>query len=386
MNRAHLLAVFALLLAVGLVLWQRSGQDQPEKPSVPSLADSPPREPGLSVPSAVREEKPTFVGREACKECHAENFHLHAKHGHAHTFASASDPEIVDKFDGRTYETGRIYGTYTYHADEDGLFARIPERFGEESFPLQYALGSGHNAITLLSLMADPEHETVGIEHRASWYRELDQLGSTPGQVHTTPETLTELFGQKHVDNVMHKCVYCHTTTGQIVDQQIVDLTPNVNCEKCHGPGSVHVKQARSMETPPPFSVGNADWDTESEIQLCGDCHRLPANFTRKELRGYPDHFTRFQPIGLLRSECYLSSKGQLRCTTCHSPHRSLTEVSPEQHVQNCLRCHQEESESHVVCPVSPSDGCIDCHMPRIPFEEMGLGFHDHWIRVREDG
>lgn len=345
------------------------------------------------------EGEPTYVGREVCRECHAENYELHSQHGHAHTFTLASDPDVMEKFVGRSYETDR-YGTYTYEANADGLFALMPEKFGEQPFPLQYALGSGHNGITLLTLMpdttqpanslqetaasqeTDASQGTVAIEHRASWYRRGDQLGPTPGQTHQPPETAAELFGQKHEGQVMHKCVYCHTTTGTIVDQQVVDLTANVNCEKCHGPGSEHVRQARAMPNPPPFSVGRSDWDTESEIQLCGDCHRLPATISRAQLREYPNSLTRFQPVGMLRSECFLESEGALKCTTCHNPHTTVQNVPQSQYVQTCIDCHRQETEDHVACPVSPQSGCIDCHMPAVEIDDMGTVFHDHWIRV----
>lgn len=323
-----------------------------------------------------------YVGRQVCGECHQENFSLHAAHGHAHTFAAADEPEIAEHFAGRSYHDEQR-GTYTYHLGDEGLFVRMPEKFGEMGFPLQYALGSGHNGITLLSLLPDANNETVAFEHRASWYRHRDQLAPTPGQKQTAPETAADLFGQKHVGKVMEMCIDCHTTTAEIINHSIKNLQPNVNCEKCHGPGSEHVRQARLTDHPPPFSVGKADWDTESEIQLCGSCHRLPANVSREELRQYPDPLTRFQPIGMLRSECYLQSEGRLKCTTCHNPHTSVTATPARSYVETCIDCHRQDDESHIACPVSPTEGCIDCHMPKVELDNPGLAFHDHWIRIR---
>ena len=325
-----------------------------------------------------------YVGREVCRECHAGNYDLHAMHGHAHTFALASDKEIASKFAGREFDYGEPHGRYEYMQNEDGLSVRIPGQ-SEEAFPLQYALGSGHHAITLLSLAKDAEKGTVAYEHRGSWFRDGDRIGRTPGQPLTVPESEAERFGMKHVDNVMQKCIYCHTTTGTVADQRIVGLTANVNCEKCHGPGAEHVRQARAMKEPPPFSIGSDKWDSESEIQLCGDCHRLPEAITLKELREYPDKLARFQPVGLLRSKCFIQSDGALRCTTCHNPHRTISEVSEAEHIANCIKCHQPEKTSHVSCPVSASEGCVKCHMPKYDFESLGTGFHDHWIRVHPE-
>jgi predicted CXXCH cytochrome family protein len=323
---------------------------------------------------------PTLVGREVCRQCHADNYQLHASHGHASTFARVSETDIASRYDGKTFDGGEPYGKYTYQADDQGrLFVRLPDKFGDEPFPLQFALGSG--PFTLLTLLPDAvQGGTAGIEHRVTCYHQ-DRLGISPGHANKKPRSGVEFFGDTARGEALERCVYCHTTSAKIANQDIVDLVASVNCEKCHGPGSEHVRQARASKTPPPFSVGREDWDVESEFQLCGDCHRLPRSITEKELREYPDLLARFQPIGLLRSKCYLESDRQLKCTTCHSPHASLQSTTVAQHEQNCIQCHRENQQDHVVCPVSPQDGCIKCHM-RAVSQEQGLTFHDHWIRV----
>jgi hypothetical protein len=324
--------------------------------------------------------KPTFVGREVCKECHSENFELHAQSGHAHTFCSASDPRIVEKFVDREFDTGEPFGSYSYFVDQSGLHARR-NGSGDDTMPLQYALGSGEHAITLLSLFDDATEGTVGIEHRVTWFGTDHQLGFTPGHGDHVPATELELFGMAHEGEILQACISCHSTTGTVAGREIVDHVPNVNCEKCHGPGSEHVKQARQSDSPPPFSIGRADWTTESEMRLCGTCHRLPSAMSRKQLRDYEPDLLRFQPIGLVRSECYLQSDFQLRCTHCHNPHMAAKQKTQAAYQQDCLDCHLENSAAHVACPVSPSDGCVECHMKATKLDH-DISFHDHWIRV----
>jgi len=340
---------------------------------------------GASVPSATpsrQSAEATYVGRDACRECHTENHTWHGEHGHHKTFATTDDPEIIRLFEGRSYDSGEPYGTFTYHADEKGLFARIPEKFGDRPFRLQYALGSPEGAVTLLSLLPDGEQNTFAIEHRVSWFHDGDELRPTPQEDDGNPKTAADFFGLRHEGRVMEKCVYCHTTRGTIENETIVDLISGVNCEKCHGPGSEHVRLARSSKTPPKYSVGRDDWDAESEIQLCGDCHRLPVTVSRSQLREYPDELTRFQPVGLLRSRCFVEAEGQLRCTTCHNPHQTIKSIPASEHIENCVRCHQETNPSHTLCPINTTDGCIDCHMPARELPGLSVSFHDHWIRV----
>ncbi|MCC9602501.1 cytochrome C [Stieleria sp. JC731] len=328
---------------------------------------------------------PTYVGREVCKECHQSNYELHQHHGHKSTFALAADPEIAELFRGKTYDAGQPYGTYHYDVDGEGLYVTIPDKFGDRRFRLDYALGSTKGAITLLSLIPGQDGQTIAIEHRASWFKALNDLAPTPQEDPGTPRIPGEFFGLMHEGIVMRKCVYCHTTQGEIENQTVNGLVANVNCEKCHGPASEHVRLAKQMDNPPKFSVGKEDWDVESEIQLCGDCHRLPATISTKKIREYPDELVRFQPVGILRSECYLQSGGQLTCSTCHNPHQSVHEVSKQEHEQNCIACHQQSESDHVACPVSPKSGCIECHMPALELPGLHVGFHDHWIRVHDE-
>jgi hypothetical protein len=373
LNRRWSIVFVLFALAVVGIAWlvgKRGG--------VPPLVD---RETVVEI-EQISEES-TYVGKQACRECHAENFRLHQQSGHASTFESTRTSPIAKRFADVTFDAGQPYGEFAYAVDKDGLYALNRGKFGEDHFPLQYVVGSGHHAVTLFSLIPDVEGGTVGIEHRVSWYASDDQLSITPGQSDEAPDDEAEFFGETIRGKDMHGCVFCHTTTGQIVGQEIVDLTPNVDCEKCHGPASEHVRLAKISDNPPPFSVGRDDFDAEAELQLCGSCHRLPKDMTAKQMRDYPNTVVRFQPVGLLRSECYLQSDGQLRCTTCHNPHMASKATPTAQHVKNCINCHQQDSETHVACPVSPAERCIECHMPAVKFARE-IAFHDHWIRVRQ--
>ena len=336
----------------------------------------------VSVVAEPVSAKPTLVGRQVCSECHSENFELHAQSGHAHTFFDANDPRVSDKFVDREFDAGEPFGAYSYFLDDHGLNARRKES-EDETIPLQFALGSGVHGITLLSLFAGSEG-TIGIEHRVTWFGTDHKLGFTPGHSDHVPATELELFGMAHEGENLQACVSCHSTSGTVAGRQIVNHVPNVNCEKCHGPGSEHVKQARRSDSPPPYSIGRVDWTTESEMRLCGTCHRLPDDVTRKQLRDYEPDLLRFQPIGLLRSECYLESDFQLRCTHCHNPHMAAKQKTKAAYQQDCIDCHLENSPTHVACPVSPTDGCVECHM-RATKLDHDIAFHDHWIRVLPD-
>ncbi|MCC9654798.1 multiheme c-type cytochrome [Rhodopirellula halodulae] len=363
---------------------------------------------GMALRTDAQDTAAQFVGKAVCAECHQVNHRLHAMSGHASTFSMATEPSVARLFDGKTVDAGTEHGLLTYQVSDDGLrvdrYATAIESTTKqpnnaidgdpkEQAVFPYALGSGRNAITLLSLMNDQDG-SFAIEHRVSWYPKREPnathnkqdgyFGLTPGHDGDEPSDWLDCFGQKIRGQKLDSCIECHSTTGQVDHGQLVDLIPNVNCERCHGPGSEHVQQARRSDSPPPFSVGQTDWDFEAELQLCGSCHRLPRHLSPKELRDYSSELLRLQPVGLLRSECYLQSDGKLMCSTCHNPHMDAKQKTKDQYDADCRACHQPAKEDHVVCSISTDSGCVDCHMPAIAVEQ-GMTFHDHWIRIRDE-
>ncbi|MFG0264715.1 MAG: multiheme c-type cytochrome [Rhodopirellula sp. JB055] len=348
------------------------------------------------------EALPTLVGKAVCAECHRTNFEMHQTSGHASTFASTTDSTIRDLFKGKVVDAGEQHGLFQYESSDDGLVvhqASDQPAAGLRSMTFPFALGSGRNAITLFSIVPETAESSFGMEHRVSWYpnREEDvsnnpvespsrngTFGLTPGHTDKQPAEPMDCFGERIHGEKMESCIECHTTSGKVMDHKLVDLVPNVDCEKCHGPGSEHVRLARLTDSPPAFSVGRSDWDLESELQLCGSCHRLPRHVSPKKLRNYSSELLRLQPIGLLRSACYLKSNRLMMCSSCHNPHQDARLKSKADYDQDCQSCHQPHVESHVNCSVSPEGGCVKCHMPAITVEQ-GMVFHDHWIRIHDE-
>ncbi len=365
------LSRYAILAALSLFLLGNSGCSRRD-------------EPVISAVTQLRPDtnfEPKFVGIESCAKCHAENYGFHRNSGHAQTLRPTTLPAVSAKFVGETFE--RLgYGKFRYENGAGGLSAQLPEAFSDRVFPLDYAFGSGQNAITLVTLLPDDHGKTVGIEHCGSWFASLKGLSLTPGHLETTPTREAEYFGKWHEYDEVSKCFGCHTTTGTVAldSPELTNIVPNVNCERCHGAGSEHVSMATQSASPPPFSIGKPDWTRSDEIDLCGECHRMPSDFSAQKLRDYPAVMTRFQPVGMLRSKCYIESN-DLRCTTCHNPHQGAKVRSVQAYEKICLSCHQDQAEKQVICPKSPADGCIECHMPPVPLVK-GIAFHDHWVRV----
>lgn len=320
-----------------------------------------------------------YVGASVCMQCHHEVARKYRTSGHAHTFHTTAESPMARSLAGTEFKDPLRQGTFRYRLDAEGLSVSMPERFGDEQFPLALAIGSGTHAVTFLTLLPHQDGGVVGLEHRATFYHELNSLGLTVGhRFLTDPVEDAEHFGKVLDRKKVTDCIRCHTTHATIDSPQLRDLIPHVGCESCHGPGRDHVL-AQRRGLPGPEIRTEKRWPNGlDEIKTCGACHRMPDSLKATELVRNSRVLPRFQPAGLMQSRCYTESKGQMRCTTCHNPHEK-TSTNTAAYERACMGCHQQLNAA--TCPKGTT-GCVGCHMPRIAFEEV-TGFHDHWIRVR---
>jgi predicted CXXCH cytochrome family protein len=374
MKRAAALAGTGLgLIAIWAVLasWNRGeSQPAPDGNAAQLNSDGPPAN--------------AFLGDAACAECHEDQMRAHALSGHSHTILPAADASIASKLHGTTFHDPDRDVEFRYTFDDEGLSASLPGLFGGEKFPIDYAFGSGLHAVTFMTLVPDLSipGESLGIEHRMSWITGHG-AGVTPQDLPAEIHSDVEYFGRILSGERLHRCFGCHTTTCQIHNQQLVNVRPNVGCERCHGPGRDHVKAVNAGADDLAIRVTRATLDAEAEVAACAECHRGAELVPPDELYADNEFLVRFQPIGLSQSACYLQSDGKLGCSTCHDPHAPAASRTTAEYEAACLKCHGSgPTQAH--CPVDQKSGCISCHMPPIDVLYTWK-FHDHWIRVRKD-
>jgi len=351
-------------------------------------------------PAAFTVGEPTsngpYVGSRVCGECHASEAARHRLTGHARTFDTAVGSPLARRLRGRVVADPERPGVSWKYAMEDGKFQAVRSDGGSgdvEQRVLDYVLGSGDHAATFVS-MTDPEKPRAQ-EHRLTYFTESDSLGITPGQRAEDPNLGTTDRGRELSTDETLKCLGCHTTPGSLAPPtepgrapvaEAERLSPGVQCEACHGPGRAHVTAARKRQPELSMPFGGGRWSAESQLGLCGQCHRHPSRFPADRIQPDNPQLARFQPIGLKQSKCYTDSNGELSCVTCHNPHeRASKDVAAYETI--CLSCHGAPSPSRAdrVCPVSASKGCVDCHMPKVDSSQHVL-FTDHWIRIRPAG
>ncbi|HAD04318.1 MAG: hypothetical protein A2091_02765 [Desulfuromonadales bacterium GWD2_61_12] len=345
MTLAAIIVVSTLLLVIGCM-----------KPAV---------SPGMGKATA------TFVGSEACKDCHAEAFASWQDSWHSKIVRPAKGSflrEAVEKWASDGTNAGPAVGNVNGKA------------FKRED--VQYVVGSRWKQRYLVQ-----NDETGNLQFMNM------QFNRGSG--------MWEKYGQKNDWNT--QCATCHTTgyritaidemSGKTLKSEFSELS--VGCEACHGPGSAHVASKHKLDIFNPANVGIME-----QSKVCGYCHIRLENELWKTAQGNPredfpapvlgksyiagDDWTKWYPHeavipgvhaedpfdkeyvgdlkGLFKLDEHAKStgvfeeakhhqeyqgfiqsahfkSGKISCITCHSPHAGMGKIKKVAK-QACGSCH----------------------------------------------
>jgi predicted CXXCH cytochrome family protein len=213
-------------------------------------------------------------------------------------------------------------------------------------------------------------------------------------------------------------CDGCHSVGYDVHTGRVAEW--NVGCERCHGPGSLHVArpsadnifnparmdyvaandtciQCHSQGRPPGNPIGGRyyDWPVGYGVGLrLRDFWKLEDHTLGKTNFYYfadgTAHKNRMQGNDFVQSVMY---RRGITCFDCHDVHGTGNYAQLRQPAQRlCLTCHGPGSPNgpRVVTLVehthhrdgTPGSRCVDCHMPAIESEGVpGVFVHAHTFR-----
>ena len=236
-------ATLALVLLV-LVIWKPWQQTQSTKEITVSdeqISTSIP-DPRLTLPTPYRNVRPNvkYVGDKACAVCHA----AHDQHFHTHpmsrSFVSLPNATQIEQFDTSAFNPFD-WGEFRYRVENRGTAVWHVEtvsdpkgtKRAETAAEVQSAVGSGRNGRAYLY-----EREGYLFASPLTWYPQSKRWDLSPGyskhNVH---------FGRP----ITSDCLFCHANSANPVSnttnqyRDIAAHTSAIGCERCHGPGELHV-------------------------------------------------------------------------------------------------------------------------------------------------
>ena len=348
-----------------------------------------------------------YTGTASCQPCHERITASYLETGMGkslyppdpdriiETFGPAAlvyDPK-VDFYYRAFWEGGEMY-MEEFRVETGDTTYRRRER-------VDYVVGSGHQTRSYLMLRQDYLYEMP-----LTWYVAKGIWDLSPGYDVNNPRFDREIGVE---------CLACHTghiehVTGS--KNRYRFISEGIDCEKCHGPGQRHIElieagQLIDVGEETDFSIVNpSKLPLEAQFDVCQQCHlqgvnvyapgkgpldfrpampldTLVAVFIEQqadpEAFGIASHAERLQ-----QARCFIASAGQLTCTTCHDPHRSIAVTDSMVYVRQCQSCHQAGHQVLCASPDGMAGNCISCHMPVGGTSDIPhVRFHDHKIRVR---
>jgi tetratricopeptide repeat protein/cytochrome c554/c'-like protein len=353
-----------------------------------------------------------YVGDEACQNCHLSEYQTFKKTGMGRSAAIPSPEDLRELATPVSITRKKLNRSYSVYARDGRVFHEESERDARgqpvfsESHEIAYTIGAGDVGKSYLVAKGDALFVSP-----ISYYSRIRDWDLSPGYSEGTFRGFTR--------RVVELCVDCHTGLPQLAPgshnrfQQPPFRFLSVGCERCHGPGALHVaqrKQSAPLNGPVDFSIVNPErLRPEVRDDVCAQCHFSGDARVLQPGKNYLD-FRPGTPLGdvvdifsvapaikgtrfialdqfeqLKMSRCSLSSKGRLGCITCHNPHVQLHgSEAADFFRQRCLSCHATES-CRAPMPrrqaTSPPDNCILCHMPQRKMENIShSSLTDHRI------
>lgn len=195
--------------------------------------------------------------------------------------------------------------------------------------------------------------------------------------------------GSPEVDDIFHTR---HARRG---DPRTPFGAGQLQCEACHGPGGKHAARVKRGEERPPVVQFGRDKATSirdqngmcigcHDSQLpewhasahegrdvgCADCHRVHARHDPVRAKateaGVCGTCHQIQKAEALLPFAHPVREGRMGCTSCHTPHGSMTDASLKGDTVNetCFTCHADKRGPFLWEHAPASEDCGLCHKP----------------------
>jgi hypothetical protein len=339
------------------------------------------------LPDAVTDQREvpppsSYAGNAACARCHAQLAKTYSGTPHSLDTSLPSTKTIVGDFsrENAVLRTRNPNLAFVMAVAPDGFYQSAvdlsdPHHLKSDMKKFDLVVGSGRHGQTYLYWQGDQLFELP-----VSWWTYAKRWVNSPGY----PD------GELHWDRAVGpRCLECHasyfTWLPPTVNRYDKDrLVLGIDCERCHGPGALHVKRESSATPPRRGSleeaiVNPARLSRDQQLSLCSLCHagggppiKSPMSFVVGD--NIDDYLKIIPPpvdapvdvhgnqVGALeQSKCFNS--GKLTCSTCHDVHRK--QENADEFSVRCLTCHRAQAcGKYRSMGQSIRSKCVECHMP----------------------
>lgn len=289
------------------------------------------------------EEEKEYYGARVCGECHSDLRSDQRETHHALSLQEVDEETVFEPFD----------------QGEDARMVQFPGSSTPRALQLEdvaYIIGSGRNVQRFLYVVAEDEYQVLPVE-----WNVVEQKWQ--------PFQLAESWPDPAYDWTQN-CAYCHTTGLNIERGRWED--EGVQCEACHGPGSLHVDivdEVGSRPTPEELLQIRDAIYVSPDAQVCGQCHSQGM-----DVDGIHPYPTQYLPGDDLFAAFTLVAEDEPAhwWATGHASQKYMqfNEWTKSAHSQALTNAKDQELAS---------DECLRCH-------SADYGFTERMIALTEEG
>ncbi|MBT3571645.1 MAG: hypothetical protein HN498_04720 [Flavobacteriales bacterium] len=342
-----------------------------------------------------------YVGKEECRMCHSEIYdsYMQTGMGQSFHFAVKEHSALANSQMHIIYDTIKNL-SYQPFWKNDSLYIKEFRLNGKDTThqlikKVDYKIGSGQHTNSHL-------FEVNGYVHQMPYtYYTQDKLADLPPGFEDGQNT-------RFSREIGLECMSCHNAhpnheSGSL--NKYNSIPQGIDCEKCHGPGEVHIKQKLAghlIDTSKyiDYSIVNpAKLPIDLQFDVCQRCHLQGTSILAEGKT-----FTSFKPgmklsdimdtylpkyehdnsfimashiDRLKQSACFQNA--EMTCVTCHNPHKSVTTLKATYFDAKCMQCHD-------MCQDEITQNCAECHMPKSTSTDiMHVSITDHKIAIPSD-
>ncbi len=340
-----------------------------------------------------------YVGKQQCRACHAEIYdsYMQTGMGKSFHFATKEHSALADSKMPLIHDSIKNL-SYQPFWKNDSLYLKEFRLKGKDTShqlikKVNYKIGSGQHTNSHL-------FEINGYVHQMpyTYYTQEEIADLPPGFEDGNNTRFSREIGLE--------CMSCHNAYPNHVEGSLnkyESIPSGIDCERCHGPGEVHVKQKLAgniIDTSKYIDytiVNPAKLPLDLQFDVCQRCH-LQGTAILAEGKSFTDfkpgkHLKEVMDVYLPKYEneesfimashvdrlkesaCFKA--GEMTCVTCHNPHKSVTTLSATYFDNKCMQCHD-------VCDDEQTQNCTSCHMPTSSSTDiMHVAITDHKIGVQ---
>ncbi|MFT5144870.1 MAG: Flp pilus assembly protein TadD [Rhodothermales bacterium] len=359
-----------------------------------------------------------YVGKAVCAECHADKA------------SSFSDAQMGRSFKpAQASASDAVWDDVTPIRDPDRNLYYQPFRRGEDLFIREFRLAGTDTThlreVAISYIVGSGQHTNSHIRDENGYLYQVPLTWYTQERKWSLPPGFSGGDSFRFDRPITEQCMACHDGPSDYApgsENRFSNIPHGIECENCHGAGSVHVEAIRSgrvvdVSSQIDYTIVNpAKLEIERQDDVCQRCHMQGAAVLKSGTSAFdyrpghvltdymdvfwprfPDSTSQFlmasHPDRLQMSACFQASRSPdagmdpMTCLTCHDPHQAVEATGPAAYNATCTTCHEAQAVAQcaedLAVRAAVNDNCASCHMPQSGTIDIpNIQITDHFIRV----